>query len=231
MKHILRCMGLTVWVALVPVLFAVQAAATEETEPANDAGHEQTDEPPWYYEMQARLNLTENRLVSDARRSERVALWYDERDYEPLWIKDGKATNAAKEVVFVLLNAHEDGLIPEEYTPQDLFPKLQQDGEAGLADFEVSLSNAVTLYGQHLRRGRVSPNEVNRELVLYPEEIAADVLLQQIAEAENPVDALRGFAPGTDRYARLKNHLKHLMVVRAAGGWTEVPAGKALKPA
>lgn len=230
MKKILRSMGVTLWVALIPVHFAVQAAATEESEPANDVGFEQTDEPPWYYEMQARLNLTENRLVSDARRSERVALWYDERDYEPLWIKNGKATNAAKEVVFVLLNAHEDGLIPSEYSPENLFPKLQQDGEAGLADFEVSLSNAVTLYGQHLRAGRVSPNEVNRELVLYPEEIAADVLLQEIAEADDPVEALLGFAPGTDRYTRLRNHLKHLMVVRASGGWTQVPEGKALKP-
>ena len=230
MKKVLRCVGVTLWVALVPANFATLAVATEGSEPANDVGFEQTDEPPWYYEMQARLNLSENRLVSDARRSERVALWYDERDYEPLWIKDGKATNAAKEMVFVLLNAHEDGLIPSDYSPDDLFPKLQQDGEAGLADFEVSLSNAVSLYGQHLRAGRVSPNEVNRELVLYPEEIAADVLLQEIAEAENPVDALLGFAPGTDRYTRLRNHLKHLMVVRASGGWTQVPEGKALKP-
>ncbi len=227
-RKILHSVGVALVVALVPLHFTMQAAATEKSE--DDAGYEQTDEPAWYIEMQARLNLAENRLASDARRSERIALWYDERDYEPLWIKNGKATNAAKEVVFVLLNAHEDGLIPKEYTPDDLFPKLQQDAEAGLADFEVSLSNAVALYGQHLRRGRVSPNDVNRELVLYPEDIAADVLLQQIADADDPVDALLGFAPQTDRYDRLRNHLKHLTVVKASGGWTQVPEGKALKP-
>jgi murein L,D-transpeptidase YcbB/YkuD len=232
-KTTLLSIGVTLWVALFPIQVMAQTASADnadQAEQANVAEYEQTDEPPWYYEMQARLNLSENRLVSDARRSERIALWYDERDYEPLWIKNGKATNAAKEVVFVLLNAHEDGLIPAEYTPEDLFPKLQQDGEAGLADFEVSLSSAVTLYGQHLRRGRVNPNEINRELVLYPEDIAADVLLQQIADADDPVRALLGFAPDTDRYARLKNHLKHLHVVRAAGGWTRVPEGQALKP-
>ncbi|MCP4318209.1 MAG: L,D-transpeptidase family protein [Hyphomicrobiales bacterium] len=233
MRRTLQSCGLAIWLALLPLAGMAQTASTgDEAQPvpADDGGIERTDDPLWYFEMQARLNLSENRLVSDTRRSERIALWYDRRDYAPIWIKHGKATNGAKKVIFALLNAHEDGLLPAEYEADLLFPKLQKDGEAGLADFEVSLSYAVTLYGQHLRRGRVSPNEVNRELVLYPEEIAADVLLQQIADADDPLEALIGFAPNTDRYERLKNHLKHLFVVRAAGGWTQVPGGKALKP-
>ncbi|MEM6462821.1 MAG: L,D-transpeptidase family protein [Pseudomonadota bacterium] len=233
MRRTLRFIGVAAGMTMLSLNAFAQAGTTEdgaEAEQAFENGFERTDAPAWYFEMQARLNLTENRLVSDARRSERIALWYDQRDYRPLWIEDGKATNAAKEVVFALLNAHEDGLMPAEYEADALFPKLQKGAEAGLADFEVSLSQAVTLYGQHLRRGRVSPNEVNRELVLYPEEIAADVLLEEIAMAEDPVEALLGFAPRTDRYARLKNHLKHLLVVRASGGWTQVPEGNALKP-
>ena len=233
MRRTLQSYGLVAWLALLPVPAIAQDTASDDgmqSAPADDGGPERTDEPLWYFEMQARLNLSENRLVSDERRTERIALWYDQRDYKPIWIRNGKATNGAKEVIFALLNAHEDGLLPLEYEADLLFPKLQQDGEAGLADFEVSLSYAVTLYGQHLRRGRVSPNAVNRELVLYPEELAADVLLQQIADAEDPLEALVGFAPGTARYDRLKNHLKHLFVVRAAGGWTQVPGGKALKP-
>ncbi|MEX3008603.1 murein L,D-transpeptidase [Hoeflea sp. TYP-13] len=229
MRRTLQSGGLAVLLTVLPVAATAQTTDNQPAQTEN-GGPERTDAPLWYFEMQARLNLAENRLVSDTRRSERIALWYDQRDYAPLWIKNGKATNAAKEVVFALLNAHEDGLLPAEYEADLMFPKLQQDGEAGLADFEISLSYAVTLYGQHLRRGRVSPNEINRELVIYPEEIAADVLLQRIAESDDPLEALVGFAPGTDRYERLKNHLRHLFVVRAAGGWTNVPAGAVLKP-
>lgn len=192
--------------------------------------NERSGSPEWYLAMQSRLYVPQTGSGADARRLEQIALWYEERDYEPLWIRNGKATNAAKEIVFALLNAHEDGLIPSRYTADQIFPKLQQDAEVGLADFEVSLSYAVTLYGQHLRSGRVSPNDVNRELILYPKEIAAHALLQRVADAADPMDALRGFAPGTDRYDRMKNHLMHLIVVRATGGWTSVPEGQALKP-
>ncbi|WP_169054218.1 L,D-transpeptidase family protein [Nitratireductor sp. XY-223] len=191
---------------------------------------ERSGSPEWYLAMQTRLYLPQEGFESDTRRAERIALWYEERDFEPLWIRNGKATNAAKEVVFALLNAHEDGLIPSNYAADRIFPKLQKEAEDGLADFEVSLSYAVSLYGQHLRSGRVSPNDINRELVLYPEEIAADVLLQRVADAGDPMVALRGFAPGTDRYDRMKKHLMHLIVVRATGGWTAVPDGSALKP-
>ncbi|WP_419912188.1 L,D-transpeptidase family protein [Hoeflea sp.] len=191
---------------------------------------ERSGSPEWYLAMQTRLYLPQKGFESDTRRAERIALWYEERDYEPIWIRNGKATNAAKEVVFALLNAHEDGLIPDHYAADAIFPKLQGDAERGLADFEVSLSYAVSLYGQNLRSGRVSPNEVNRELIIYPEEVGADVLLQRVADAADPMDALRDFAPGTARYERMKNHLMHLFVVRATGGWTKVPEGNSLKP-
>lgn len=191
---------------------------------------ERTDSPEWYAAMQERLYLPQEGLQSDTRRAERIAFWYEGRDYAPLWISNGKATNDAKEVVFALLNAHKDGLIPSEYRADQLFPKLQADGEAGLADFEVSLSYAVTLYGQHLRSGRVNPNEVNRELVIYPDTVAADVLLEKLADADNVVDALHDFAPGTPRYDRMKDLLQHLFVVQAKGGWTSVPEGKTLLP-
>lgn len=202
--------------------------AVSEVEPSEtDEAFETTS---WYLAMQGRLNLSENRLVSDVIRNDQIAFWYEERDYAPLWIKDGKATKASQEVVFALLTAQEDGLVPAEYKADVMFPKLQLEGDDGLADFEVSLSQAVTLYGQHLRSGRVNPNKINRELVLYPKEIAADLLLQQIAEADDPLETLRDFAPRTARYDRMKEHLKHLFVIRSKGGWTKVPEGPALKP-
>lgn len=196
-------------------------------QPGEESDAQSTD---WYFAMQGRLNLIENRLVSDIQRTEEIALWYEERDYAPIWIVDGKPTRSAQEVIFALLTAYEDGLVPVEYQAAVMYPKLSQEGDEGLADFEVSLSQSVTLYGQHLRSGRVNPNRINRELVLYPKEISADRLLQQLADSDNQLETLHSFAPRTVRYERMKKHLQHLTVWRAKGGWTKVPEGESLKP-
>lgn len=219
------------FLGIAPAAAQTGAADTGKEQVIRKSGiAERTDSPEWYAAMQARLYLPPEGPQSDTRRAERIAFWYEGRDYAPLWIRNGKATNEAKEIVFALLNAHKDGLIPADYRADQLFPKLQGDREAGLADFEISLSDAVARYGQHLRSGRVSPNEVNRELVIYPDTVAADVILQRLADADNVVDALHDFAPGTPRYDRMKTLLQHLFVVRATGGWTIIPDSKALKP-
>jgi len=184
----------------------------------------------WYVSMQDRLNSAEHRLVSDEQRSANIALWYEQRDYAPLWLVDGKPSRAAQKVIFALLTAYEDGLNPAEYKADVMYPKIGNGDAQHLADFEVSLSYAVTLYGQHLHSGRVEPNRVNRELVLFPDEISADRILERLSQADDVIAELRDLSPNTDRYDRLRKHLQDLIVIRARGGWDIIPEGDVLKP-
>ncbi len=203
----------------------------EDTLAAEQAEHQEDyDGASWQQAMRDRLDAMNRGSTSDSERADHIAAWYEQRNFAPMWVQDGQPTKASEEAIFVLLRADKDGLVPTEYRADVMFPKLDQAGDAGLADFEVSLSEAVALYGQHLRRGRVEPNKINRELVLYPEDISANRLLQHLAESDNLTDTLRDFSPNTARYDRMRDLLQKLFVARARGGWTVVPDGKALKP-
>ena len=184
----------------------------------------------WLQAMRDRLATMNRSTESDRTRADHIAAWYEQRDFAPMWLQDGQPTKASEEAIFVLLRADKDGLVPAEYKADVMFPKLDQPGDAGLADFEVSLSEAVALYGQHLRRGRVEPNKVNRELVLYPEDLAANRLLQYLDQSNNLTETLRDFSPNTARYDRLRDLLQKLFVAQARGGWTQIPEGPSLKP-
>lgn len=226
-------------VAAACVLLSTAALAQTETVetiiqdnlPAEQAEHQEDFySASWQQAMRDRLGAMNRSNASDAKRADDIAAWYEQRSYAPMWVQDGQPIKASEEAIFVLLRADKDGLVPAEYRADVMFPKLDQEGEAGLADFEVSLSEAVALYGQHLRRGRVEPNKINRELVLYPEDISANRLLQHLTESRNLTETLRDFSPNTPRYDRMRDLLQKLFVARARGGWTVIPAGDSLKP-
>ena len=109
-------------------------------------------------------------------------------------------------------------------------PLSMQRLPAEMAAFEVKLSLASVIYGQHLRTGRVAPNSINRELVIYPEQLSADNLLTRLSNAAAPADELASLPPQTQRYFRLRSHLIALKLQEAEGGWVSVPEGEVLKP-
>ena len=226
-------------IALLAMLLSTAAAAQtetiesilEQTLNAEVAEHQEDFERGFWREaMRDRLSRLDRKNEAERIRADHIATWYEQRDYEPLWLRDGEPTKRAEEAVFVLLRADKDGLVPTEYGADVMFPKLDGNTPTGLADFEVSLSEAVVRYGQHLRSGRVEPNAINRELVLYPAEISALQLLQRVAEADDLTQTLRDFSPNTARYDRMRDLLQQLFVARAQGGWTQIPDGPVLKP-
>ncbi len=191
---------------------------------------EDFDSDLWQKAMRDRIGRMSQRTEAEKARAEHILAWYEQRDFEPLWLAYGQPTKASEEAIFVLLRSDKDGLDPADYNADIMFPKLDQGGDAGLADFEISLSETVTRYGQHLRSGRVEPNAINRELVLYPENISANRILQHLSESDNLTETLRDFSPNTARYDRMRDLLQKLFVAQARGGWTPIPEGPVLKP-
>lgn len=165
---------------------------------------------------------------ADRIRADELAEWYEARDFAPFWSPANRRA-ATETVIYRLLTAYEDGLIPADYRASTLFEKQGLKDPAGVASFDVALSFAAATYGQHLNSGRVEPNKINRELVIYPTRISANRLMDRLAAVDDPAKALDRFAPNTDRYNRLKKHLLALRLRDAEGGWTSVPDGEVLK--
>lgn len=177
-----------------------------------------------------RIDQLEQNTNADRQRREQIADWYQQRNFEPVWLSGSKPSKQAQEMVYAMMMAYEDGLVPSEYNAINLFNKLDSLSPEAVADFEISMSRATVLYGQHLYSGRVEPREVNRKNVLYPDDISAPRILNKVARAENAKIAVTTLSPSTPRYARLKNHLTELFLIRANGGWVQIPDGEVLKP-
>lgn len=163
-------------------------------------------------------------------RAKDIKAWYEGRNFQPIWIEHDQVSKKTEKVIYTLLTAYRDGLKANIYGDAGLATGVTSNQPEVLAAFEVKLSNAAVLYGQHLRSGRVQPNNINKELVIYPDRLSAGTLLDRLAKAEVPATELATLSPQTDRYARLKNHLLNLKVQEADGGWPAIEEGKVLKP-
>ena len=202
------------------------AIATEQVSTVETA---ETPLPPLQSAISKYLQQSENGTGADRQRSGQIKEWYKQREFNPIWSKDGVPSSAAQEVIFSLMTAYEEGLISKDYRAEKLFEKLSSKTDEDIADFEISLSRAAVTFGQHLYSGRVEPVKINREVKLFPDEISAGGILDKLSASDAPKVALSALAPNTARYDRLRSLLLRLRLAQARGGWTVVPKGEVIK--
>ncbi|MEL6784758.1 MAG: L,D-transpeptidase family protein [Pseudomonadota bacterium] len=203
-----------------------QTAAPELTPVVN----EQAALSPISQAIKKALEALPRKTAAQKKRATEISRWYEARNYEPHWVRGGKPTPAAERVTFTLFKANEEGLDPADYGAAKLFGKLDVAGPVKLGQFEVALADSAVQYGQHLHSGRVDPSKINRELMLYPDTLSADKMLDKLSEGGRSTTALAQLSPRTDRYARLKKHLLALRLRAADGGYTVIPEGEVIKP-
>ncbi|MGI9367127.1 MAG: L,D-transpeptidase family protein [Rhizobiaceae bacterium] len=205
-----------------------QTALTEQTQSAEEPAAAVLSP----MQMSIKQELTKLPVGNKAQkaRATQISGWYESRQYEPIWVENGKVSKNAEKTVLQLLTSYKDGLEPADYASPHLVPGMKKFQAADLAAYEVKLSNAAVIYGQHLRSGRVAPNSINREVKIFPERLSADKLLDRLKASKTPAVELATLSPQTDRYARLRDHLLALKLQQAGGGWIQVPEGEVLKP-
>jgi L,D-transpeptidase YcbB len=187
---------------------------------------------PQQLAIQAELVARVEAASSDAlkRRLAEIVAHYEANGFEPIWLAEGKPSGKAEELVEILNLSYEDGLHPADYDSFELFAKLGATGETDLADLEIHLSTAAVSYAQHMHSGRLNPSRVNREIVIYPEQIGAEVILENLRKTTSLKTYFRLLAPHTPRYQRLRTALADYRRIEAQGGWTIIPEGKTIKP-
>ena len=85
-----------------------------------------------------------------------IAAYYAARDYAPLWIENGKPTDAVAIVMAQLAHAADDGL-DLAGTPVAVF----ESGADKLAAADVALSAEIVAYGREASGSRVDPQEIS----------------------------------------------------------------------
>jgi murein L,D-transpeptidase YcbB/YkuD len=147
-----------------------------------------------------------DRIFVNKKERAAAEVFYQGRNYAPLWLDKGLENMRATSAIARLKNADADGLEASDYkTPN--FAGLTGDA---LAEADVKLTQAVLTYARHVQAGRFPYTRVSRNIELpqaAPE--PADVL-SMMAATTDAGKALDTFSPQNQGYQKLKAMLAEL---------------------
>jgi murein L,D-transpeptidase YcbB/YkuD len=160
------------------------------------------------------------------REREALAAFYASRDFEPLWLRDGAWTPAARSALRRLERARDDGLDVSQY----LISALPEGDPAILAGAELQLSHAIVGYARQASGGRIDPRSISVLITAKPEVADPAFVLTSVALSPSAGDVLRAFNPPQAEYRALREKLEEVrrekppVVARAS-----IEAGPVLK--
>jgi murein L,D-transpeptidase YcbB/YkuD len=148
--------------------------------------------------------------------------FYSQRQFEPIWTKQGKLTSLAYELRFEIRQVADDALNPESYhlaLMEAFFESYEKKLVAGsplegveLAELELLLSDAYFRLALDLDLGRVDPSKLKAKWGIPRKTQTKDygVLLTQAAREQDLRTVLISLYPNTPSYRKGKLRLRQL---------------------
>ena len=154
----------------------------------------------------------------------------------PLWLTSaGLEKERAGALTNAVLNANADALKLDEYPIGELADALvvlrrtTTPTAEQLADADVTLTATYASLGEDLLSGQVDPKSIAQSWHIDPQDENVDSALVRTL-GQMPLDkAINSMRPNDPDYVGLQAQLVKFRGVVAKGGWSRVPAGKALK--
>jgi len=158
---------------------------------------------------------------------EAIAAFYAARNYEPLWVKDGKPNEAAKSVLDRLAHASDDGLSADDLL-SPAFAEATDDEK--LAEAEIALTAQVVEFGREATGSRIDPARLSNLIGAKPEVAEAGQILAAVAAAgANAATALEAFNPPQPGYRALRDKLAELRREGRPEAAKPIPPGPTLR--
>jgi murein L,D-transpeptidase YcbB/YkuD len=134
---------------------------------------------------------------------------YSERDFKPLWIRDGSLTPQALALVKSLCSAQSYGLRSIEYLDCSRFDQLypQQPAFASTAEFDQGLTSATMRFLSDIHFGRVDPHEAGFDFGSKRRPLPYGQILTALASAPDIAPVLSSLEPPYEHYRLLKDTL------------------------
>jgi murein L,D-transpeptidase YcbB/YkuD len=164
---------------------------------------------------------------------ENLPAFYTENNFRHFWADPRNRSDMME----ILEASDKVGLLPADYH-LEMLEFLTAEVDAGndspglMADLEILLSDATTMYANHMIYGKVDQSDLRAEWDL-PENPRPEHLNQDIVDAldthtlKAEMDKL---GPQHFMYEHLVTGLEQYRKLAEAGGWPEVPEGETLKP-
>lgn len=154
--------------------------------------------------------------------------FYRQRDYQPVWLHDGKPSSHGRSLLRELERAERHGLNPRKYGLPALRMRLQaQPAAAEVTALELDLTRAYLAFITDLATGRFVPTMVDPRWHITPPQPQPAAYLAALEEGDVS-QAVRRFAPDDPDYWRLVSAGEQLRQVTATGGWPRLTGAKIL---
>jgi L,D-transpeptidase YcbB len=147
-----------------------------------------------------------------------VATFYDDRNYEVAWTRDGAPTAASTAFIQQFQDAAAKGLIPEDYdAPRwaDRVQALKSKSPDAISLFDVAMTVNVMRYISDLRIGRVNPSHFNFEVPVQDKKYDLAEFVSDNAVDANDANAvpklIATVEPDSDDYRKTEATLAHYL--------------------
>jgi murein L,D-transpeptidase YcbB/YkuD len=157
----------------------------------------------------------------------------------PLWLDQGRPTDAARQAVAVLASAADDALQPEDYDAEPLAQALVAAAQGPGLDavaatrLDDALTAAMRRYLGDLHTGRVNPRQIHANFSMpSPDRIDAATYLEAALAGGRFADAVRAAAPQVPLYAALRAELARYRALIDHPAWAAplpAPVGRKLE--
>jgi L,D-transpeptidase YcbB len=147
-----------------------------------------------------------------------VATFYDDRNYEVAWTRDGAPTAASTAFIQQFQDAAAKGLIPDDYdAPRwaDRVQALKSKSPDAISLFDVAMTVNVMRYISDLRIGRVNPSHFNFEVPVQDKKYDLAEFVSDNAVDANDANAvpklIATVEPDSDEYRKTEAALAHYL--------------------
>ena len=140
-----------------------------------------------------------------------VSTFYDDRNYEVAWTRDGAPTPTALAFIQQFRDADEKGLIPEDYDASRWDARtqaLKSRSADAISLFDVAMTVNVLRYVSDLRMGRVNPSHFNFEIPVYDKRYnLAEFVSDNAVDSKDVPKLIAGVEPDSDEYRQTERAL------------------------
>jgi len=151
--------------------------------------------------LQALIPSDLSRFVDRKPEQTAVEVFYQGRNYQPIWTGSPEAMKRAEGAIAFLRNVRSEGLEPRDYPTPDLSGNLSEEQAAKA---ELQLTGSILRYARHASSGRVSYTRVSAS-ILYPDHATDPAeVLNKVASAKDVNAVLQAFEPQQPGFVALK---------------------------
>jgi len=159
--------------------------------------------------------------------SQDILAFYQKMENKPVWFFQGSLTKCGHMAIEVLQNAAQEGLNPRDYedAAQALTPSKKW------IEAEILLTQRFLEYIDHLRKGRIDPQRISRNIKFHGHKVRpVEWLLHVFQNSNGDCSKLRDMAPSHPQYQRLRDVLEYYRTLaRETPEWPKITSTKPLK--